>query len=132
MNKYTIGIIVVLAVIATGAFLLFRDGTGNMMGEVKITTSINKENSIKNTNSTEETDTTTKGVDLEEIAIEPVDMSTNIIITYTDDGFSPSLLTIKKGEAVKFVNKSEKNMWPASNSRSLILLNYDSSNFPGT
>ena len=36
------------------------------------------------------------------------------IITYTDSGFSPSVLTIKRGEAVIFRNQSSSNFWPAS------------------
>ena len=35
-------------------------------------------------------------------------------ITYTDEGYTPSTVTIQKGEAVRFVNKSEKETWPAS------------------
>lgn len=38
-----------------------------------------------------------------------------IIIKYTDQGFSPTNVTIKKGQTVKFVNESSRNMWPASN-----------------
>ncbi|OGH72112.1 MAG: hypothetical protein A2921_00520 [Candidatus Magasanikbacteria bacterium RIFCSPLOWO2_01_FULL_43_20b] len=36
------------------------------------------------------------------------------IITYTDSGFSPATLTIKKGETVVFKNQSAQSMWPAS------------------
>ena len=37
-----------------------------------------------------------------------------ITITLTDDGYVPSELTIKKGEAVRWVNDSNYEMWPAS------------------
>lgn len=36
------------------------------------------------------------------------------IITYTDSGFSPASITIKKGETVTFKNKSSRSFWPAS------------------
>ncbi len=35
-------------------------------------------------------------------------------VTYTDTGFSPANLKIKKGENVTFKNKSSQSMWPAS------------------
>lgn len=35
-------------------------------------------------------------------------------IIYTDTGYSPSSLTIKKGETVIFKNQSSRSMWPAS------------------
>src|SRR3989344_749590 len=36
------------------------------------------------------------------------------VITFTETGFSPSVLTVKAGETVKFVNSSDGNFWPAS------------------
>jgi plastocyanin len=36
------------------------------------------------------------------------------VITYTNDGFSPDELTIKKGESVTFVNESGSGMWVGS------------------
>ena len=36
------------------------------------------------------------------------------VITYTDDGYSPSDLEIKAGETVVFKNESSQSMWPAS------------------
>lgn len=35
-------------------------------------------------------------------------------ITYTDDGFSPATLAMKKGETVRFKNESSGMMWVAS------------------
>jgi plastocyanin len=37
-----------------------------------------------------------------------------ITITYTDEGFSPSMVTVKKGTKVTFTNASSKLFWPAS------------------
>ena len=36
------------------------------------------------------------------------------IITYTDEGFSPSELTVAAGTEVTFVNNSSSDLWPAS------------------
>ena len=36
------------------------------------------------------------------------------LVTYTDSGFSPNTLTIKKGETVTFKNQSSQSMWVAS------------------
>jgi len=35
-------------------------------------------------------------------------------ITYTEDGFDPGIVTIAKGETVRFVNESGVSFWPAS------------------
>lgn len=36
------------------------------------------------------------------------------VITYTDAGFVPSAVTIKKGQTVRWVNNSGSQVWPAS------------------
>jgi plastocyanin len=36
------------------------------------------------------------------------------VVTYTDSGYAPSTLTIKKGETVTFKNQSSRSMWTAS------------------
>jgi len=36
------------------------------------------------------------------------------VVTYTNTGYSPKTLTIKKGETVTFKNQSSRSMWPAS------------------
>lgn len=37
------------------------------------------------------------------------------VVTLTEDGFSPSELSIKAGDTVTFVTKNGKRFWPASN-----------------
>ena len=37
-----------------------------------------------------------------------------VVITFTDAGYSPKTLTIKKGTTVTFKNESAKETWPAS------------------
>ncbi|HOX40930.1 MAG TPA: cupredoxin domain-containing protein [bacterium] len=36
------------------------------------------------------------------------------MISFTDSGFSPSEITIKKGDTISFINNSEMQMWVAS------------------
>ena len=38
----------------------------------------------------------------------------NVVVTYTDIGFSPKTITIQKGQAVTFVNQSSGSLWVAS------------------
>ena len=45
----------------------------------------------------------------------PTQTSSALVVTYTDKGFSPSSLTIKKGQTVKFINDSSNKMWVAAN-----------------
>lgn len=37
-----------------------------------------------------------------------------VTITYTDDGYAPREVTIKKGGTVRWLNESGVDMWPAS------------------
>lgn len=36
------------------------------------------------------------------------------VVTYTDSGYSPTTLTVKKGATVTFKNQSSRSMWTAS------------------
>jgi plastocyanin len=38
----------------------------------------------------------------------------DITITYTDDGYVPTEITIKQGQRVRFLNASKNGTWPAS------------------
>lgn len=37
-----------------------------------------------------------------------------VTVTYTDQGFSPTTITIKRGSKVRFVNATSESMWVAS------------------
>src|SRR5437660_1005968 len=45
----------------------------------------------------------------------PTPSSSETAITYSDTGFSPKIVTIKKGDTLTFNNGSETDMWVASN-----------------
>ncbi|MBI3337325.1 MAG: cupredoxin domain-containing protein [Candidatus Staskawiczbacteria bacterium] len=51
---------------------------------------------------------------IEQTPTAPAASENENIITYTDSGYSPNMLTIKNGETVIFKNQSSKSMWPAS------------------
>jgi plastocyanin len=38
----------------------------------------------------------------------------DIEILYTDNGYSPKIITVKKGQSVHFINQSKLPMWTAS------------------
>ena len=37
-----------------------------------------------------------------------------VVVTYTDSGYAPSVLAVKKGETIIFKNQSSQSMWTAS------------------
>lgn len=39
----------------------------------------------------------------------------SLTIVYTNEGFMPKEISIKKGQTVKFINESDRKMWVASN-----------------
>ncbi len=47
-------------------------------------------------------------------ALSPSPVVSKNIITYTDSGYTPQTITIKKGEVVVWKNKSSISMWTAS------------------
>jgi plastocyanin len=40
--------------------------------------------------------------------------SSSVEIVFTDNGFEPNAITVKKGDAAVFLNQSSKPVWPAS------------------
>ncbi|XKT74800.1 MAG: hypothetical protein ACJKTH_01810 [Patescibacteria group bacterium UBA2163] len=54
----------------------------------------------------------------EHVAVPNTGIGTNVIaqtVTYTDSGFSPQTVEVRRGDTVQFVNKSSRPMWVASN-----------------
>lgn len=49
-----------------------------------------------------------------ESTVSPSPVASKNIITYTDEGYTPNLITIKKGETVVWKNESTDSMWTAS------------------
>lgn len=44
----------------------------------------------------------------------PPPAATSVIVKYTNSGYVPADVTIKKGQSVTWINESTKNMWVAS------------------
>ena|SRR3989344_5006798 len=89
MNKILI-IVLVLAVVVLGGYFLLKGE------EAQAPTDETSGMPIQNTETPET------------IVVE------EIVITYTDSGYSPTPLTIKVGDTVVFKNESTQNMWTAS------------------
>ena len=49
-----------------------------------------------------------------ETAGNPEETAKTLVVTYTNNGFSPKTITIKKGDSVTFINQSSGGMWVAS------------------
>src|SRR3989344_9541093 len=100
MNTNTlISLIVIFALIGVGGFfLLNRDGSENLPPEETATTETPTENGTTQT----PPPAGTGGQMAEPQAT---------VITYSDTGFSPNSITIRRGDAVSFVNKSAQQMW---------------------
>ncbi|MEX2090871.1 MAG: hypothetical protein WD989_01910 [Candidatus Paceibacterota bacterium] len=56
----------------------------------------------------------------------PTSVQKNNLVTYTDSGYSPTILTIKRGETVTWKNASSFKMWTAS------AIHPTHNNYPGT
>lgn len=97
-SKILVGIVIILVGLAAGWFALggmknISLPTGNFIPESKVTP-------------------TTPPAITNESNNQPVATTT---VNYTDSGFSPAIITVKKGTMVTFVNQSSSAMWVASN-----------------
>jgi len=99
MNKVILGIVIVIAVVVVGWFFMSR-------GEVTAPTTEETSEQIQAENGT-------AAGNSEPTSLEG-DMVDDIIVTYTAEGFEPESVTINKGQTVRFVNQSSRNMWVGS------------------
>jgi len=93
MNRNTIGIIIVLVIVAGGWYLFSRDSTGMP--------------AATGTNQMPVSDGTAP-----DMIVEPA--PSGVTVAYTDQGFSPKSVTIEQGQTVTWVNQSSRDMWVAS------------------
>ncbi|OHA98676.1 MAG: hypothetical protein A3E02_01420 [Candidatus Zambryskibacteria bacterium RIFCSPHIGHO2_12_FULL_38_34] len=99
MNK-KITIILIIVVVILGALFLFKNNS------VAPT--------VQNVEETPSTDNTAPVTSPTATIIIDATTKSTVVVTYTDSGFSPQNITIKKGDTVTFVNKSSIGMWVAS------------------
>ena len=105
MNK-TIIAIVIVAVVLVGGYFFFRGS--RLSPENTSTAPINGETSTPPVSAPSSNAVTPQS---------PVGQAPIVeerIITYTDSGYSPATLRIKKGETATFKNQSSQSMWTAS------------------
>ncbi len=100
MNKIIVAIIVIIIVIL-GGYFIFKGG----YQPARIVN--NEENKETKQESVSEQTTS-------QPSAKQVPQTNGKVITYTDSGYSPNSITIKKGETVIFKNQSSISMWPAS------------------
>lgn len=111
MGKMISGLIVML-VVALGVYALTRGGNEAEQNnsEAMETESENAvEEPVGNIEATEPAAV--------EIDTEATDLKTTgeiVIVSFTDQGFNPKAVSIKKGDSVLFVNEAESDTWPAS------------------
>jgi len=139
MNNVLIGIVVAVVVVAGGYFLFMGNTAmapveeGDFEAEMASDASQDVDNAIGEDEdvaalkaevtgekhpsargvsggATSEPVSTRDNVSAEQVA----EKATSVTITYTDSGFSPREVTVKKGKSVTWVNDSSRDMWPAS------------------
>ena len=102
MNK-TIIAIVIIAVVLVGGYFLFSRGAPQQTPSVLEPSS---EQPITQPPASEQPS--------QQPPASQVPAVKENVVTYTNSGYSPSTLTIKKGETVTFKNQSSRSMWTAS------------------
>ncbi len=102
MNKTIVTIVIIAVVLVSGYFLFFR-------GASQPTPSVSQPSSQQ---------PITQPSTQQQLSQQPpaaqVPVVNENVVTYTNTGYSPSALTIKKGEMVIFKNQSSQSMWTAS------------------
>ncbi|MBI3074871.1 MAG: hypothetical protein HYY92_01495 [Parcubacteria group bacterium] len=99
MTKTLIALVVVLLIIGGGYFLLSGDALAPEDGESDGTSLQVPAPGFEN---------------VPEMIVSPDESANARTITYTASGFSPSSLSIARGETVRFVNEGGAAMWVAS------------------
>lgn len=101
MNKYILGI-VALIIIGGGAYYFLSKENPAYMGHDEASESESHDHDMDMSAGDD--------ADTGEVAATGED----VVITYTDDGFSPSQVSVKAGTRVVFKNESSRDFWPAS------------------
>ena len=102
MNKTIVTIVIIAVVLVSGYFLFFR-------GASQPTPSVSQPSSQQPI-----IQPSTQQQPSQQPPVAQVPVVKENMVTYTNSGYSPSALTIKKGEMVIFKNQSSQSMWTAS------------------
>lgn len=98
MNNKTIIIIVVVAAVLVGGYFLFKGVYQPSSEQTTPQAPVSEQ----------------PGSETSQSSADQTPAAENNVITYTNSGYSPSTLIVKRGEAVIFKNQSSKSMWTAS------------------
>ncbi len=93
MNRNSIGIVIVLAIVIAGGWYLLPAGAPET--EPAVTSQVPAGDST-----------------VPEMVVE--ENTPGSTVAYTDQGFSPESITVGKGQTVTWVNQSSKDLWVAS------------------
>jgi len=107
MNK-TIATIAVIAVVLVGGYFLF------FRAAPQPTPSVTKQSTQQPTIQPPVSEPLTPEQPSQQPPAPPAPVVKENVVTYTDSGYSPATLKIKKGETVIFKNQSSQSMWTAS------------------
>jgi len=106
MNK-TIITAVVVAVVILGGYFLFK-------GTSQTTPSVSEQSSQQPVTQPPASEPSVPEQPSQQPSVSPAPTVKENVVVYTNSGYSPSTLMIKKGETVTFKNQSSNSMWPAS------------------
>lgn len=117
MNKTIIAVIVV-AVVALGGYFILK-GSRPSLENAPTTAPISNETSVSSSSKSsviiiQPPASQPSSSSQQAVVDKPAVEKKEHIITYTDNGYAPAALTIKKGETVVFKNQSSRAMWAAS------------------
>lgn len=117
-NKLIVGLLIVVAGLGLGWYMLKGGYTTNNTASTEatvtpslLTTGTTLETTPFPSSTGSETGTDKGGVPTDG---KPNSEGKGVFVTYTDSGYTPNTLTVKKGTLVTFVNQSGKGMWTAS------------------
>jgi plastocyanin len=108
MNKLLIGLVILVAGALVGWYW-FGGSASKQISQKSVTESVN--DTLKPTNVVENELPPSSGTG------EPLEKGggkERTVVTYTDTGYAPKSVTVKKGSIVTFVNESSRSMWTAS------------------
>jgi len=117
-----VSVAVIAAVVGVG-FLLFRDGSADIVASDNKSMDAGAEMMVPapGMEGVDEMIVDESGMmedasheEGENMMMEQENADKSVEIMYTDGGFTPTTLNIAKGATVRFVNKSSRDVWPAS------------------
>ena len=109
MNKWLIGFVVLVAGVGVGWYVM-QGGKAKEEGGIGKTTTVEEMPATPGVGETVVMPSGATGVE----ATEKGGVVSRTVITYSDTGFAPQTVTVKKGATVTFINESSQSMWVAS------------------